>query len=116
MFKSERRRAAADHARSDTLTRHTVDPESTNLGRRMITSGTSEMIRAELWDRYLDAALANHDLPPGLSRSDIHLWLGNVTKMVMRGLENGEGDTRHYLSVLRRFVISAFTSAAQVST
>jgi hypothetical protein len=46
----------------------------------MITSGTSEMLSAELWDPVLDAAVANNELPC----SDIYLWLGNVTLMVMR--------------------------------
>jgi hypothetical protein len=39
------------------------------------------------------------------------LWLGDVTKMVMRGLEDGEGDVRRYRSILRRFVVPAFASA-----
>jgi hypothetical protein len=79
----------------------------------MITSGTSEMLRAELWDPVLDAAVANNELP----RSEIYLWLGNVTLMVMRGLEEGDGDLKRYRSVLRRFLAPAFASAnAQVST
>jgi AcrR family transcriptional regulator len=98
----------AEHARRDPLTRHVIDPDGTSLGRRMIASGRSEMMRAEMWDPVLDAALANNELPPGLPRSDIHLWLGNVTVMVMRGLEDGEGDLRRYRSILRRFVVPAF--------
>jgi hypothetical protein len=39
------------------------------------------------------------------------LWLGNVTVMVMRGLEDGDGDVRRYRSILRRFVAPAFASA-----
>jgi hypothetical protein len=82
----------------------------------MNASGTTEIIRAEMWDPVLDAAVANNELPPGLPRSDIHLWLGNVTKMVMRGLEDGDGDVRRYRSILRRFVVPAFVgSKAQVS-
>jgi hypothetical protein len=77
----------------------------------MITSGTSEMLKAELWDPYLDAAIANNELPPGLRRADIHLWLGNVTTMVMRGLEDGDGDLKRYRSILRRFAAPAFTKA-----
>jgi hypothetical protein len=43
------------------------------------------------------------------------LWLGNVTVIVMRGLEDGEGDVRRYRSILRRFVVPAFASTkAQV--
>jgi AcrR family transcriptional regulator len=99
----------ADHGRRDPLTRHLIDPDGTSLGRRMLASGMSEMLRAELWDPYLDAALANNELPAGLPRSDIHLWLGNVTVMVMRGLEDGDGDIRRYRSILRRFVVPAFT-------
>jgi AcrR family transcriptional regulator len=105
----------ADHARRDPFTRHCIDPDSTSLGRRMITSGASEMVRAEWWDPYLDAALANKQLQPGLPRADIHLWLGNIAKMVMRGLEDGDGDIRRYRSILRRFVVPAFTTKMQVS-
>src|ERR1700755_922117 len=93
----------AEHARRDPLTRHVIAPDATSLGRRMIASGTTEMMRAEMWDPILDTALANNELPPGLPRSDIHLWLGNVTLMVMRGLEDGEGDVRRYRSIIRRF-------------
>jgi AcrR family transcriptional regulator len=101
----------AEHGRRDPLTRHVIDPDGTSLGRRMIASGTTEMMRAEMWDPILDAALANNELPVGLPRSDIHLWLGDVTKMVMRGLEDGEGDVRRYRSILRRFVVPAFAGA-----
>jgi AcrR family transcriptional regulator len=101
----------ADHGRRDPLTRHVIDPDATSLGKRMIASGTTEMCRAEMWDPLLDAAVANNELPPGLPRSDIHVWLSNVTKMVMRGLEDGEGDVRRYRSILRRFVAPAFASA-----
>jgi AcrR family transcriptional regulator len=100
----------ADHARRDPLTRHLLDPDGTSLGKRMIASGTSAMCRAEMWDPLLDAAVANNELPPGLARSDIHMWLGDVTKMVMRGIEDGEGDVRRYRSILRRFVAPAFAS------
>jgi AcrR family transcriptional regulator len=102
---------SADHGRRDPMTRHCLDPDGTSLGRRMIASGTAEMIRAEMWDPILDAALANKELPAGLPRSDIHLWLGNVTKLVMRGLEDGDGDIRRYRSMLRRFVAPAFASS-----
>jgi AcrR family transcriptional regulator len=101
----------AEHARRDHLTRHIIEPDGTSLGRRLITSGTAEMLRAELWDPYLDAAVAKNELPPGLPRSDVHLWLGNVTKMVMRGLDDGDGDLKRYRSILRRFAAPAFTKA-----
>jgi AcrR family transcriptional regulator len=101
----------ADHARRDPIMRHCIDPDATNLGRRMITSAASETLRADWWDPYLDIALANNELPPGLPRSDIHLWLGNVAKMVMRGLEDGDGDLTRYRSILRRFVAPAFASS-----
>jgi AcrR family transcriptional regulator len=100
----------AEHARRDPLTRHVIDPDGTSLGRRMIASGTTEMMRAEMWDPILDTALANNELPPGLPRSEVHLWLGDVTLMVMRGLEDGEGDVRRYRSILRRFVSPAFAN------
>jgi AcrR family transcriptional regulator len=101
----------ADHGRRDPLTRHILDPDGTSLGKRMVASGASERCRAEMWDPVLDAAVANNELPPGLPRSDIHLWLGDVSKLVMRGLEDGEGDVRRYRSILRRFVVPAFAGA-----
>jgi AcrR family transcriptional regulator len=101
----------AEHGRRDPMTRHCIDPDGTSLGRRMIASGTTEHVRAEMWDPILDAAVANDELPAGLRRSDTHLWLGNVTKMVMRGLEDGEADVRLYRSILRRFVVPAFAGA-----
>ena len=69
------------------------------------------MMRAELWDPFLDAAVANNELPHGLPRTDIHLWLGNLTKMVIRGIEDGDGDLKRYRSILRRFVAPAFASS-----
>ena len=102
----------ADHARRDPLTRYLIDPDGTNLGRRMIASGTSQTLRSELWDPYLDAALANNDLSPGLPRSEIHLWLGGLVHMLQRGLENGEGDLKRYRSMLRRFVAPAFAGSS----
>jgi AcrR family transcriptional regulator len=101
----------ADHGRRDPMTRHVLDPDGTSLGKRMVASGASERCRAEMWDPVLDAAVANNELPVGLPRSDIHLWLGDVTKLVMRGLEDGEGDIRRYRSILRRFVVPAFAGA-----
>src|ERR1700721_2565003 len=97
----------AEYARRAPMTRHCIAPDGTSLGRRMNASGTTEIIRAEMWDPVLDAAVANNELPPGLPRWDIHLWLGNVTKIVMRGLEDGDGDVRRSRSILRRFVVSA---------
>ena len=69
------------------------------------------MLRAELWDPYLDAAVANNELPPGLIPSDIYLWIGNVGKLLMRGLEDGDGDVKRYQSIMRRFVAPALASA-----
>ena len=74
----------ADNARRDPLTRYAIHTDGSSLSQRMRTSGMSDMIRAEIWDPYLDTAIANNELPAGLPRSDIHLWLGNLTKMVMR--------------------------------
>jgi hypothetical protein len=94
---------------------HVIEPDGTSLGRRMTASGTSETITAEMWDPVLDAALANNELSCGLPRSDVYLWLGNVTKMVMRGLEDGDGDLKRYRSILNRYLAPAFTGAkAQV--
>ncbi len=36
----------AEHARRDPLTRHFIDPDGTSLGRRMIASGTTEMVQS----------------------------------------------------------------------
>jgi hypothetical protein len=47
----------------------------------------------------------------GLPRSDIHLWIGNVAIMVMRDLEDGDGDLKRYRSIPRRFGAPAFASA-----
>jgi AcrR family transcriptional regulator len=102
----------ADHARRDPIMRHSIDPNGTSLGRRMIASGMAEMLRADWWDPFLDAAAANNELPRGLPRSDIRLWLGNVAKTVMRGLEDGDGDVKRYRSILRRFVAPAFVTAS----
>ena len=101
----------ADHARRDPILRHSIDPGGTSLGRRIIASGASERLRAQWWDPFLDAAVANNQLPHGLPRSDIHLWLGNVAKTVMRGLEDGDGDVERYRSILRRFIGPAFIRA-----
>jgi AcrR family transcriptional regulator len=101
----------ADDARRDPLTRYVIDPDGTSLGRRMITSGTSGMLRAEFLDPYLDAAVANDELPRGLPRADFYLWLGGLTKMVMRGLDDGEGDLKRYRSILRRFVVPALAGS-----
>ena len=59
----------------DPLTRHLIEPDGTSLGRRMTDLRTLEILTAELWDPFLDAALANNELPRELSRSDIILWL-----------------------------------------
>ena len=101
----------ADHCSRDPLTRYAIDTDGSGLSRRMRTTGLSEMIRAEIWDHYLDTAVANNELPRGVPRSDIHLWLGNLTKMVMRGMEDGDGDLRRYRSILRRFVAPAFAGS-----
>jgi AcrR family transcriptional regulator len=103
----------ADHGRRDPLTRYLIDPDGTSLGRQMIASGASEMLRAELWDSYLDAALAANELPSGVTRSDIYLWMGDLGKILMRGLEEGDGDLKRYRSILRRFVAPAFTTATR---
>jgi hypothetical protein len=36
---------------------------------------------------------------------------GNVTKIVMRGLDDGDCDLKRYRSILRRFAAPAFTKA-----
>lgn len=102
----------ADHGRRDPLTRHLINPDGTSLGRRMIASRTSEMLTSEFWDPFLDTAYANHELPAGLPRSDIYLWMGNLGLMLMRGLEDGDGDLKRYRSILGRFVAPAFASSS----
>ena len=69
------------------------------------------MLRAEFFDPYLDAAIANNELPRGLPRADFYLFLGDLMKTLMRGLEDGEGDLKRYRSILRRFVAPAFTGS-----
>ena len=98
----------ADQARRDPLTRHMIEPDGTSLGRRMTDLRTLEILTAELWDPFLDAALANNELPRGLSRSDIILWLHSLGVMLMRGLEHGDADLERYRSILRRFVAPVF--------
>jgi AcrR family transcriptional regulator len=100
----------ADHGRRNPLTRYLIDPDGTSLGQRMMASGTLQMLRAEMWDPFLDAALAKNELPPGLPRSDVHLWLGSVGKMLMRGLDDGDSDLERYRSILHRFIAPAFGS------
>ena len=101
----------ADNARRDPLTRYAIHTDGSSLSQRLRTSGMSDLMRAEIWDPYLDTAIANSELPPGLPRSDIHLWLGNLTKMVMLGMEDGEGDLKRFRSILRRFVAPAFAGS-----
>jgi AcrR family transcriptional regulator len=98
----------ADHGRRDPLIRYLIDPDGTSLGQRMMASGTSQAMRAEMWDPLLDAALARNELPTELPRSDIHLWLGNVGKMLMRDLDDGVSDLERYRSILHRFIAPAF--------
>jgi AcrR family transcriptional regulator len=107
----------ADYGRRDPLTRYVIDPDGTILGQEMIASGISETIRAQLFDPYLDAAVANNELPQGLPRGEVYLWLGTLVKTLMRGLEDGEADLKRYRSMLRRFVAPAFAySSAHLST
>ena len=101
----------ADQGRRDPLTRHLIEPDGTSLGRRMTDSRTLEILTAELWDPFLDAAYANNELPHGLSRSDIILWLQGLGLMLMRGLEDGDADLERYRSILRRFVAPAFAGS-----
>jgi AcrR family transcriptional regulator len=99
----------ADHGRRDPFTRLLVNLDGTGLGRRMITSHASEALTAEFWDPFLDAAVRAGTLPDGLPRSDIYLWLANLGLMIMRGLEEGDGDAQRYRTILRTFVAPAFT-------
>jgi AcrR family transcriptional regulator len=99
----------ADHGRRDPFTRYMVNLDGTDLGRRMVTSHASETLVAEFWDPFLDAAVRAGTLPDGLTRPDTHLWLRNLCLMIMRGLEEGDGDTQRYRTILRTFVAPAFT-------
>src|SRR4051812_18771318 len=100
----------ADHGRRDPFTRQLLNLDGTSLGRRMAASRTSETLTAEFWDPFLDDAAAKRALPRGISRPDIHLWLASLGLMLMRGLEEGDGDVQRYRSVLRRFVAPAFAA------
>jgi hypothetical protein len=75
----------------------------------LITVGKSTTVTRQ--NTPIGKILANNELPPGLPRADIHLWLGNAAKMVMRGLEDGDGDLTRYRSIRRRFVAPAFASS-----
>jgi AcrR family transcriptional regulator len=101
----------ADQGRRDPLTRHLIEPDGTSLGRRMTASRTLEALTAEFWDPFLDAAYVNNELPRGLPRSDIILWLHSLGLMLTHGLENGDGDLKRYRSILRRFVAPAFAGS-----
>jgi AcrR family transcriptional regulator len=100
----------ADQGRRGTFTRHMVNPDGTDLGRRMVASHMSETLVAEFWDPVLDAAVKAGRLPDGLPRRDIHLWLRELCLMLMRGLEDGDADIRRYRSILRNFVAPIFTA------
>ena len=101
----------AEQGRRDPLTRHLIEPDGTSLGRRMTASRTLEILTVEFWDPFLDTAISNGELPRGLPRADIYLWLGNLVKILMRSLENGDGDLKRYRSILRRFVAPAFAGS-----
>lgn len=99
----------ADQGRRGPFTRYMVNPDGTDLGRRMVASHMSETLVAEFWDPVLDAAVKAGTLPDGLARRDIHVWLRDLCLMLMRGLEEGDGDVRRYRSILKTFVAPAFT-------
>jgi AcrR family transcriptional regulator len=101
----------ADHGRRDPLMRHLIDPDGKSLGQRLVASRTSELLMVEFWDPFMDAAYANNELPRGLPRADVYLWMGNLGLMLMRGLEEGEGDLKRYRSILEHFVAPAFAGA-----
>jgi hypothetical protein len=84
-----------------------IEPDGTSLGRRMASSRTWEFVTAEFWDPFLDAADVTDELPRGLPRSDIILWLHSLRLMLMRGLEDDDGDLKRYRSILRRFIVPA---------
>ena len=90
--------------------RYPIDPDGTRMAANDCFGDVGDTC-GRACDPYLDAAVANDELPRGLPRSDIHLWLGDVTKMVMRGLEDGDGDLKRYRSILRRFVAPAFAGS-----
>jgi AcrR family transcriptional regulator len=98
----------ADRGRRDPFARALIELDGTTLGRRMAASRTSEMFLAECWDPFLDEAARNNELPLGMSRPDIHLWLADLGLMLMRGLEEGDADVHYYRTMLRRFVAPAF--------
>lgn len=100
----------AENGRRDPFTRYMVNLDGTDLGRRMVASGMSETLVAEFWDPFLDAAVRAGTMPDGLARRDIHLWLRNVCLMIMRGLEDGDGNPKRYRTILQTFVAPAFTT------
>ena len=108
-----------DRTLRDPVMRYIIDPEGNRLGRRMIASRAFEILVAEFWDPFLDAAYVNNELPRDVPRSDIYLWLTSLSYlwltslslMLMRGLEDGAADLNRYRSVLRRFVAPAFAAS-----
>ena len=100
----------ADHGRRDPFTRNMVNLDGTDLGRRMVASRTSEVLVSEFWDPFLDAAVKAGELPDGLARPDLHLWLRDICLLIMRGLEERDGDVQRYRAILRTFVAPAFTA------
>jgi AcrR family transcriptional regulator len=100
----------ADEGRRDHFARYMVNLDGTDLGRRMVTTHTSATLVAEFWDPILDEAIRAGTLPAGLVRPDIHLWLRSLSLMVMRGLEEGDGDVRRYRTILQNFVAPAFSA------
>ena len=100
----------AENSRRDPFTRNMVNLDGTDLGRRMVASCVAETLVAEFWDPFLDAAIRAGTMPDGLARRDIHLWLRNLCLMIMRSLEDGDGDTKRYRTILQSFVAPAFTA------
>jgi AcrR family transcriptional regulator len=100
----------AENGRRDPFTRNMVNLDGTDLGRRMVASGMSETVVAEFWDPFLDAAIRAGTMPEGLARRDIHLWLRNLCLMIMRSLEEGDGNIKRYRTILQAFVGPAFTA------
>jgi AcrR family transcriptional regulator len=100
----------ADHGRRDQFIRYMVNLDGTDVGRRMLTTHTSATLVGEFWDPILDDAIRAGALPEGLARPDIHLWLRSLSLMVMRGLDEGDGDVRRYRTILKTFVGPAFSA------
>lgn len=100
----------AEHGRRDPFTRHLLGLDGLDLSQTLAMAHASELLTAEFWDPFLDAAEENGTLRPGIVRADAHLWLGNVGLMLMRMLEEDNQGIDRYREMVEAFVVPAFVA------